>query len=69
MRIYATEDGRLLRDIDTATAHQTITGTAPGGQVSGYPVTVSNGSIYITSGASSIMKPGNALLKFQVEAE
>lgn len=69
VRIYATEDGRLLRDIDTATEHQTITGTAQGGQVSGYPVTVSNGSIYITSGASSIMKPGNALLKFQLETE
>ena len=69
VRIYAAEDGRLLRDIDTATEHETITGTAQGGQVSGYPVTVSNDSIYITSGASSIMKPGNALLKFQLESQ
>jgi polyvinyl alcohol dehydrogenase (cytochrome) len=69
VRIYAAEDGRLLREIDTAIEYRAVNGSASGGQVSGYPVTAGRNAIYITSGASSIMKPGNALLVYTVDAE
>lgn len=39
-------------------------GDARGGQVSGYPVVVADGRVLVTSGASSMARPGNALLVF-----
>ncbi|MBP8926975.1 MAG: hypothetical protein KBG75_14035, partial [Pseudomonadales bacterium] len=42
---------------------------AQGGQVGGNPVVVSGGAVYITSGASVMGRPGNALLVFAVEGE
>lgn len=69
VRIYATGDGRLLREIDTAIEYDGVNGTASGGQVSGYPITVGRDALYITSGASSIMKSGNALLVYTVDGQ
>ena len=69
VRIYDTDDGRLLREIDTAIEYPAVNGVATGGQVSGYPVTVGNDALYITSGASSVLKPGNALLVYTLEGE
>ncbi|WP_040818061.1 hypothetical protein, partial [Aequoribacter fuscus] len=69
VRIYATGDGRLLREIDTAIEYDGVNGTASGGQVSGYPVTVGREALFITSGASSIMKSGNALLVYTVDGQ
>ncbi|MCB1676815.1 MAG: PQQ-binding-like beta-propeller repeat protein [Halioglobus sp.] len=69
VRIYATGDGRLLREIDTALEYRAVNGSASGGQVSGYPVTVAGDALYITSGASSIVKPGNALLVYALDGE
>lgn len=69
VRIYDTRDGRLLKEIDTAIEFPATNGTASGGQVSGYPVTVGNNALYINSGASSIMKSGNALLVYSVDGK
>lgn len=65
LRIYASSDGSLMRDIDTGGEFAAVNGmTARGGQVSGYPVVVGNGAVYVTSGASSVLHPGNALLVY-----
>ena len=69
LRIYAADDGRLLREIDTAIEYDAVNGTASGGQVSGYPVSVGKDALYVTSGASSIMKSGNALLVYTVDGK
>ncbi|MCB1678001.1 MAG: PQQ-binding-like beta-propeller repeat protein [Halioglobus sp.] len=69
VRVYATGDGRQLTEIDTARQYQAVNGSASGGQVSGYPVTVVDDALYITSGASSIVKPGNALLVYTLDGE
>jgi polyvinyl alcohol dehydrogenase (cytochrome) len=63
VRIYNAKNGELIRSLDTAVNYKAVNGTAVGGQVSGYPVSVGSRAIYITSGASSVMKSGNALLK------
>lgn len=68
VRAYAAGDGRLLWDVDTALPHAAVNGIeARGGQVGGYPVVVSHGAIYITSGASAMGRPGNALLVYGIE--
>lgn len=69
LRIYAASDGRLLREIDTAIEHPAVNGVATGGQVSGYPVTVAKDALYINSGASSIMKSGDALLVYTLDGK
>ncbi len=70
VRAYSTADGRLLWNVDTAVPVPAVNGVqAQGGQVGGYPVVVSGGAVYITSGASVMGQPGNALLVFAVEGE
>ena len=69
LRIYASSDGRLLREIDTAVEFPAVNGVASGGQVSGYPVSVGKDALYINSGASSIMKSGNALLVYSLDGK
>ena len=69
VRIYDADNGRLLREIDTAIEYPAVNGVATGGQVSGYPVTVGNDALYITSGASSVLKSGNALLVYTLEGK
>ena len=69
LRIYATDDGRLLREINTAAEFPAVNGVASGGQVSGYPVTIGKDALYINSGASSIMKSGNALLVYSLDGK
>jgi polyvinyl alcohol dehydrogenase (cytochrome) len=69
LRIYAAKDGRLLREIDTAIEYPAVNGVANGGQVSGYPVTVGKDALYINSGASSVLKPGNALLVYTLDGK
>ncbi|MBK7251875.1 MAG: PQQ-binding-like beta-propeller repeat protein [Gammaproteobacteria bacterium] len=70
VRAYSTRDGRLLWDVDTAVPVPAVNGIeARGGQVGGYPVVVSGGAVYITSGASAMGRPGNALLVFEPQAE
>lgn len=69
LRIYAADDGRLLKEIDTAVDYDAVNGVASGGQVSGYPVSVGKNALYVTSGASSIMKSGNALLVYSLDGK
>lgn len=70
VRGYSTADGRLLWDVDTAVPVAAVNGVdARGGQVGGYPVVVSGGAVYVTSGASAMGRPGNALLVFAVADE
>jgi len=69
VRIYSTLDGRLLKEIDTALEFSAVNGVASGGQVSGYPLTVGKDALYINSGASSIMKSGNALLVYTLDGK
>lgn len=65
LRIHASADGRLLRAIDTGKRFAAVNGgEAQGGQVSGYPVVIGRNAVYVTSGASSVLRPGNALLVF-----
>ncbi|HLG89301.1 MAG TPA: PQQ-binding-like beta-propeller repeat protein [Alphaproteobacteria bacterium] len=68
MRAYATKDGAIVWDVDTAKTYSAVNGVkAEGGAISGYPVIVSGGMVYVTSGAASMTHPGNALLAFSVE--
>ena len=69
LRIYAADDGHLLREIDTVAEFPAVNGVASGGQVSGYPVSVGKDALYINSGASSIMKSGNALLVYTLDGK
>jgi polyvinyl alcohol dehydrogenase (cytochrome) len=68
MRAYSMKDGAIVWDIDTAKSYPAVNGvTAVGGAISGYPVIVAGGMVYVTSGAASMTHPGNALLAFAVE--
>jgi len=68
LRAFATKDGALIWDVDTTSPVAGVNGLkAVGGQVSGYPVTAAYGQIFVTSGASSIARPGNALLVYSVD--
>ncbi len=68
LRAYAAKDGSLLWDFDTARSFDAVNGVpATGGQVSGWPQIAVDGSLYVTSGASSMDRPGNALLVFRVD--
>jgi polyvinyl alcohol dehydrogenase (cytochrome) len=67
MRAYATRDGAIVWDVDTANSFDAVNGVkANGGAVSGYPVIVADGTVFVTSGAGSLTHPGNALLAFAV---
>ena len=70
MRAYAMKDGAIVWDVDTAGSVQAVNKvTASGGAISGYPVIVSGGMVYVVSGAASMTHPGNALLAFSVEGK
>jgi polyvinyl alcohol dehydrogenase (cytochrome) len=61
LRNYSSGDGSLIRDIDTGNEFAAANGKAArGGQVSGYPVVVGQGGVYVTSGASSVLRPGDS---------
>ncbi len=66
VRAHASDTGALLWQFDTGRSFDAINGKAQGGQVAGYPVQVVDGHVYVTSGASSQARPGNALLVFRV---
>lgn len=70
VRAYSTTDGRLLWDMDTAVPVAAVNGIeARGGQIGGYPVVVSGGVVFVTSGASVMGRPGNALLAYGLADE
>jgi polyvinyl alcohol dehydrogenase (cytochrome) len=68
IRAYQAETGAIMWDFDTGREFQAVNGVkATGGAVSGFPVTVANGRVFVTSGAVSLTHPGNALLAFSVD--
>jgi polyvinyl alcohol dehydrogenase (cytochrome) len=66
LRAYATEDGRILWDFDTARDFQTVNGIpGHGGSIDGPGTVVVNGMVYVNSGYSRQSgMPGNVLLAF-----
>lgn len=66
VRAHAADSGAIVWQFDTGREFPAINGTAQGGQIAAYPVQVVEGRVYVTSGASSQARPGNALLVFRV---
>jgi polyvinyl alcohol dehydrogenase (cytochrome) len=69
LRAYATEDGHLLWDIDTARDYQTVNGVpAKGGSLDGAGPVIAGGMLFVNSGyARNGGMPGNVLLAFAPE--
>ncbi|MEE8166060.1 MAG: PQQ-binding-like beta-propeller repeat protein, partial [Myxococcota bacterium] len=66
IRAHSSSDGALIWEFDTGREFEAINGMAQGGQIAAYPIQVVDGLVYVTSGASSQARPGNALLVFGV---
>ena len=68
LRAYSTTDGAVIWDVDTATPVTAANGIdAIGGHVSGWPIQVVEGAVYVTSGSNTVVRPGNALLVYTVD--
>jgi polyvinyl alcohol dehydrogenase (cytochrome) len=68
LRAYATDDARLLWEIDTARDYPTVNGvSARGGAMDGPGPTIVDGMLYVNSGyAQWGGLPGNVLLAFEI---
>jgi polyvinyl alcohol dehydrogenase (cytochrome) len=68
LRAYATEDARLLWEVDTARDYATVNGvSARGGAMDGPGPTIVDGMLYVNSGYGQWGGlPGNVLLAFEV---
>ena len=68
LRAYATDDARLLWEVDTARDYPAVNGvSARGGAMDGPGPTIVDGMLYVNSGyAQWGGLPGNALLAFEV---
>ena len=71
LRAYASNDGRVIWDFDTAQSFQTVNGVAGvGGSLDNGGATVANGMVFVNSGYGRITgQPGNLLLAFSVEGK
>jgi polyvinyl alcohol dehydrogenase (cytochrome) len=72
LRAYATGDGKILWDFDTAAApYDAVNGKpAKGGTIDAGGATIANGVLYLNSGYGRIFgMPGNALLAFSVDGK
>jgi polyvinyl alcohol dehydrogenase (cytochrome) len=71
LRGYASEDGRIVWDVDTARDYQTVNGVAAhGGALNGPGPVVVNGMLYVNSGYTHLATaPGNVLLAFSVDGQ
>ena len=69
LRAYASVDGRVMWDFDTAQSFATVNGVAGvGGSLDNGGATVADGMVYVNSGYGRITgQPGNLLLAFAVE--
>jgi polyvinyl alcohol dehydrogenase (cytochrome) len=69
LRAYASADGRVIWDFDTAQLFQTVNGVAAaGGSLDNGGATIAGGMVYVNSGYGRITgQPGNLLLAFSVE--
>jgi len=71
LRAYATADGRIVWDVDTALEYPTVNGLkAHGGSLDGPGPVVVGGLLYVNSGYGAFGGiPGNALLAFSVDGK
>ena len=71
LRAYATGDGRIVWDVDTAVEYQSVNGVkAKGGSLDGPGPTVVGGTLYVNSGYGMFGEmPGNVLLAFSVDGK
>ena len=69
LRAYASGDGRVLWDFDTAQSFDTVNGVAAaGGSLDHGGATVAGGMVFVNSGYGRITgQPGNLLLAFTVD--
>ena len=69
LRAYASRDGRVIWDFDTAQTFQTVNGViGVGGSLDNGGATVAGGMVFVNSGYGRITgQPGNLLLAFSVE--
>jgi polyvinyl alcohol dehydrogenase (cytochrome) len=69
LRAYASGDGRVIWDFDTAQTFDTVNGVAAvGGSLDNGGATVAGGMVYVNSGYGRITgEPGNLLLAFGVD--
>jgi polyvinyl alcohol dehydrogenase (cytochrome) len=68
IRAYATEDGKIIWDYDTAKEYETTDGfKGKGGAIDGPSPVVANGMLFVNSGYGMFgQMPGNVLLAFAV---
>ena len=68
LRAFATADGRLLWDFDTARDYRTINGVAAkGGSLDGAGAVIVDGMVFVNSGYPRFGGlPGNVLLAFGI---
>ena len=71
LRAYATADGRIIWDVDTAIEYQAVNGVkAKGGSLDGPGPVVVGGTLYVNSGYGMFGEmPGNVLLAFSVDGK
>ncbi|MGH9848094.1 MAG: PQQ-binding-like beta-propeller repeat protein, partial [Blastocatellia bacterium] len=72
LRAYATGDGKIIWDFDTAGQPYDAVNSKPakGGAIDGGGATIANGILYVNSGYGRIIgMPGNALLAFSVDGK
>jgi polyvinyl alcohol dehydrogenase (cytochrome) len=69
LRAYASGDGKIVWDVDTAQPYQTVNGvTSNGGSLDGPGPVVVYGMVFVNSGYGFVAgKPGNVLLAFSVD--
>ena len=69
LRAYASADGRVIWDVDTAQAYTTVNGIpAAGGSLDNGGATVAGGMLFVNSGYGRIVgEPGNVLLAYSIE--
>jgi polyvinyl alcohol dehydrogenase (cytochrome) len=69
LRAYASGDGKIVWDVDTAQPYQTVNGvTSNGGSLDGPGPVVVDGMVFVNSGYGFVAgKPGNVLLAFSVD--
>lgn len=71
LRAYASEDGRIVWDVDTMRDYTTVNGVpAHGGSLNGPGAVVVNGMVYVNSGYTHLATaPGNVLLAYSVDGK